>query len=100
MLERGELDLGLVTGEVLHVALAGIGGPPSRVKVLSAMYSQPGMFVMRADSRPRSIAELRGKAGRVRSAGLVPGRPRALRAGGHRVRPRSRFRGHLPGQSR
>lgn len=45
MLERGDLDLGLVTGEVLHEALAGIGRPPANVKVLAAMYSQPGMFV-------------------------------------------------------
>jgi uncharacterized protein len=73
MLERGELDLGLVTGEVLHEALAGIGGPPSRVKVLSAMYSQPGMFVMRADSPAGSIADLRGKpvAFGARGSGLV-----------------------------
>ena len=46
MLERGDLDLGLVTGEVLHEALAGIGRPPANVKVLAAMYSQPGMFVV------------------------------------------------------
>jgi uncharacterized protein len=73
MLDSGSLDLGLVTGEVLHEALAGIGGPVSRVRVLSAMYSQPGMFVLRADSPARSIADLRGKpvAFGARGSGLV-----------------------------
>ena len=61
MLERGDLDLGLVTGEVLHEALAGIGRPPANVKVLAAMYSQPGMFVVRADSPARRIDDLKGK---------------------------------------
>ena len=61
MLERGELDLGLVTGEVLHEALTGAGGPPTRAKVLSAMYSQPGLFVVRADSPASRIEDLRGK---------------------------------------
>lgn len=73
MLDRGELDLGLVTGEVLHEVLAGIGGPVSRVKVLSAMYSQPGMFVLRADNPARTIADLRGQpvAFGARGSGLV-----------------------------
>jgi TRAP transporter TAXI family solute receptor len=61
MLERGDLDLGLVTGEVLHEALAGIGRPPANVKVLAAMYSQPGMFVVRADGPARRIDDLKGK---------------------------------------
>ncbi len=73
MLERGELDLGLVTGEVLHEALAGPGRPSARVKILSAMYSQPGMFVVRAESPARSIGDLRGKpiAFGARGSGLV-----------------------------
>jgi TRAP transporter TAXI family solute receptor len=61
MLERGDLDLGLLTGEVLHEALAGIGRPPANVKVLAAMYSQPGMFVVRADGPARRIDDLKGK---------------------------------------
>jgi TRAP transporter TAXI family solute receptor len=73
LLGRGELDLGLVTGEVLHEALAGIGGPVSRVTVLSAMYSQPGLFVVRADSPARTIEDLRGRpvAFGARGSGLV-----------------------------
>ncbi len=60
-LERGDIDLGLMTGEVFHEAVAGIGRPPSRVKIVFAMYSQPGMFVLRADNPARSIADLRGQ---------------------------------------
>src|SRR5581483_94378 len=61
LLEAGRLDIALVQGEVVHEALAGIGRPPSRLKVVAAMYSTPGMFVVRADSPARSIADLRGK---------------------------------------
>ncbi|MBM0206864.1 TAXI family TRAP transporter solute-binding subunit [Micromonospora sp. STR1s_5] len=73
MLERGELDLGLVTGEVAYEAFAGIGRPPASLKVLTAMYSQPGMFVVRADSPARRIEDLRGKpvAFGARGSGLV-----------------------------
>lgn len=73
MLERGELDIALVTGEVAYEALSGIGRPPSPVKVVSAMYSQPGMFVVRADSPASRIADLRGKpvAFGAKGSGLV-----------------------------
>ena len=73
MLERGELDLGLVTGEVAYEALSGIGRPPAKLAILTAMYSQPGMFVVRADSPARSIADLRGKpvAFGAKGSGLV-----------------------------
>ena len=59
LLERGELDLGLVTGEVLYEALAGVRRAPSDVKVVSAMYSQAGMFALRADHLARGIGDLR-----------------------------------------
>jgi uncharacterized protein len=74
LVERGELDLGLVTGEVLHEALSGAAGrPPARVRVLSAMYSQPGLFVVRADSPARAVDDLRGRpvAFGARGSGLV-----------------------------
>ena len=61
LLEEGKIDLGLVTGEVMHEALAGIGRPKANLRVLSAMYSSPGMFVLRADSPVRSIADLKGR---------------------------------------
>jgi uncharacterized protein len=60
-LEAGTLDLALVQGEVVHEALAGIGRPPADLRVLTAMYSTAGLFVVRGDSPYRSIADLRGR---------------------------------------
>lgn len=62
LLEAGKLDIGLVQGEVVHEAFAGIGRPPAQLKIIAAMYSTPGMFVLRADSPCRGIADLKGKA--------------------------------------
>jgi len=61
MLEAGSLDIALVQGEVVHEALSGIGRPPASLKVLTAMYPTAGLFVVRADSPYRSIADLEGK---------------------------------------
>jgi uncharacterized protein len=73
MLEAGELDLALVQGEVVHEALAGVGRPPAHLVILAAMYSSPGMFVVRADAPARTIEDLRGKpvAFGARGSGLV-----------------------------
>jgi TRAP transporter TAXI family solute receptor len=61
MLEAGELDLALVFGEVTHELFAGIGRPPTKARVVSVMYAMPGMFVVRAESRYRSITDLKGR---------------------------------------
>lgn len=61
LLEAGKLDTGQVTGEVTYEAVAGIGRAPSSLKILSAMYSNTGMFIVRADSPYRTIADLRGQ---------------------------------------
>src|SRR6266702_1576575 len=73
LLEAGQLDLALVQGEVVHEALTGVGRPPADLKILVAMYSTPGMFVVRADSPYRATADLRGKpvAFGARGSGLV-----------------------------
>jgi TRAP transporter TAXI family solute receptor len=73
LLEKGELDIGLVQGEAVHEAFAGIGRPPANLLIIAAMYSSPGMFVVRADSPYRSIADLRGKpvAMGAKGSGLV-----------------------------
>src|SRR5215218_4760421 len=60
LLEEGRLDIALVQGEAAHEAFAGIGRPPSNLKVVTAMYSTPGLFVLRADSPDRRIADLAG----------------------------------------
>jgi TRAP transporter TAXI family solute receptor len=61
MLEAGSLDIALVQGEVVHEALTGVGRAPADLRILAAMYSTPGMFVVRADSSYRAIADLEGK---------------------------------------
>jgi TRAP transporter TAXI family solute receptor len=73
LLERGAVDLGLVQGEAAHDAFAGIGQPRADLKIVAAMYSTPGFFVVRADSPYRTIADLRGRAIAfgARGSGLV-----------------------------
>src|SRR5258708_24702781 len=60
LLEAGQLDIGLVAGEPSYEAFMGIGRPATKLKILTAMYSSPGMFVVRADSRYKSIRDLVG----------------------------------------
>ena len=60
LLERGQLDIALVAGEPAFEALSGIKGPPANLRIIAAMYSTPGMFVVRGDSPYRSIADLKG----------------------------------------
>jgi TRAP transporter TAXI family solute receptor len=62
LLEQGSLDIALVAGEPSYEAFMGIGRPPTRLKILTAMYSSPGMFVVRADSPYRNIRDLVGKS--------------------------------------
>jgi uncharacterized protein len=61
LLEDNKLDIALVQGEVAYEALAGIGRAPANLKIVAAMYSTPGMFVVRADSPYRTIDDLKGK---------------------------------------
>jgi TRAP transporter TAXI family solute receptor len=61
MLEQGQLDLGLVAGEPSYEAFMGIGRPATKLKILTAMYSSPGMFVVRADSPYKTIRDLVGQ---------------------------------------
>jgi hypothetical protein len=69
MLEEKRLDIALVQGEVVHEVLSGIGRPPANLKIVTAMYSTPGMFVVRADSPYRTIADLRGNSVAFGAAG-------------------------------
>src|SRR3954464_6171158 len=62
LLEQGKLDIALVAGEPSYEAFMGLGGRPrTNAKILTAMYSSPGMFVVRADSPYRTIRDLTGK---------------------------------------
>ena len=73
MLETGQLDIGLVQGEVAHEVLSGIGRPPAKLPIIAAMYGTPGMFVVRGDTSYRTILDLKGKpvAFGARGSGLV-----------------------------
>ena len=58
LLEANQLDLALVAGEIATAALA---KPDTQLRIIAAMYSSPGLLVVRADSAYRSLADLRGK---------------------------------------
>ncbi len=60
-LEAGDLDVAMVSGEVAHELFEGVGRPPTKLKVVTAMYSTPGMFAVRADSRYRTIDDLKSR---------------------------------------
>ncbi len=61
LLEAGQIDIGQVTGEVTYEAISGIGRPPANLKIVNAMYSNSGLFIVKKDSPYRSIADLKGK---------------------------------------
>src|SRR3954469_25026759 len=61
LLEESKLDIALVAGEPSYEAFMGIGRPATRLKILTAMYSSPGMFVVRADSPYKTLRDLVGK---------------------------------------
>jgi len=58
LLEAGRLDIALVAGEIATAALARPGTP---LRVVAAMYSSPGLFIVRGDSPYRGIADLKGQ---------------------------------------
>lgn len=73
LIESGGIHIGQATGEVTYEALAGIGRPKADLRIINAMYSNSGMFVVRADSPCRALADLKGKpvAWGARGSGFV-----------------------------
>jgi len=61
LLEAGDVDVGQVEGNAARIALDGVGRPAADLKILSVMYPNPGMFVVRGDSKYESIEELKGQ---------------------------------------
>lgn len=59
LLEAAQVDLGLVAGELASSALAKPGTP---LRIVTAMYSSPGLIVVRGDSPVRSLPDLKGRA--------------------------------------
>ena len=61
LLEQGNVDIALVAGEPAYEAFAGIGRAPTTNKIITAIYSNPGMFVVRGDSPAHRLHDLIGK---------------------------------------
>src|SRR5579859_5807514 len=61
LLEAGTIDIATVAGEPAYEAFKGIDrAPATKLRILTAMYSSPGMFVVRADSPYKTIRDLVG----------------------------------------
>src|SRR5690349_281119 len=58
LLEANKVDLALVAGEFASSVLA---KPDTRLRIICAMYSSPGLAMVRGDSPYRSLGELAGK---------------------------------------
>ena len=58
LLEAGKLDLGLIAGEFASALMA---KPDTRLRIVVAMYSSPGLFIVKGDSPVRAIADLEGQ---------------------------------------
>ena len=73
LLENDQVDIALVQGEAAYEAFAGIGRAPANMKIVAAMYSSPGFFIVKKDSPYRGMADLRGLpvAFGARGSGLV-----------------------------
>jgi TRAP transporter TAXI family solute receptor len=61
LLQEGKLDIGLVFGEVAQQLFNPKDGAPTKLKVICTVYASPGMFVVRADSRHRTIDDLKSR---------------------------------------
>ena len=61
LLEQGKVDIALVAGEPAYEAFAGIGRDKTTNKIITAIYSNPGMFAVRGDSPARALRDLIGK---------------------------------------
>jgi TRAP transporter TAXI family solute receptor len=73
LLEENKLDIALVAGEPAYEAFAGIGRPITSLKIITAIYSNPGMFVVKGDSSYRTVQSLVGQpiAWGTRDSGLT-----------------------------
>ena len=60
-LQKGDIDIGLVSGEVMYEWLSTHADKP-KLQVISVIYSTPGMFAVRPDSRYYHIHDLLERA--------------------------------------
>jgi uncharacterized protein len=61
LLEAAKLDLALVAGEPAYEAFSGIGRPRTNLRIITAIYSSPGMFAVTGDSPHQSLQSLIGQ---------------------------------------
>jgi uncharacterized protein len=61
LLEAGTMDIALVAGEPAYEAFSGIGRAPTKLKIIQAIYSNPGMFAVKGDSPAKTLRDLIGK---------------------------------------
>lgn len=73
LLEAGKYDIALVAGEPAYEAFVGIGRAPTTNLIITAIYSNPGMFAVKGDSPAKSLRDLIGKpiAWGTRASGLT-----------------------------
>src|ERR1051325_7533241 len=73
LLDAGKVDIALVAGEPAYEAFQGIGQAKTTALVISAIYSNPGMFAVKAASPARTLRDLIGKpvAWGTRASGLT-----------------------------
>jgi TRAP transporter TAXI family solute receptor len=73
LLNDGKIDIALVAGEPAYEAFQGIDMPKTTALVVQAIYSNPGMFVVRGDSAAKTLRDLVGKpvAWGTRASGLT-----------------------------
>ena len=96
LLEAGELDIGLVEGNAARQAIEGIGRSPTHLKILAAMYPNPGMFVVRADRPFQTIDDLRGERIAWGHAGVRLEGPGERCGGWNGFHPRRDFQSVIP----
>jgi TRAP transporter TAXI family solute receptor len=60
-LQKGDIDIGLVSGEVMYEWLTEHPDKP-KLRVISVIYSTPGMFAVRPDTRYHRIRDLLGRS--------------------------------------
>jgi TRAP transporter TAXI family solute receptor len=61
LLNDCKVDIALVAGEPAYEAFSGLGQPKTTALVIQAIYSNPGMFAVKADSPAKSLRDLIGK---------------------------------------
>jgi uncharacterized protein len=73
LLEDNKLDIALVSGEPAYEAFAGIGRAVTNLKIITAIYSTPGMFAVKGNSEVAALQNLIGKpiAWGTRDSGLT-----------------------------